>query len=210
MTDRRAPASIKVDLHLHSEYSPDSSTSLEALISRCRELGLGRVALTDHNTAEGALRLARLAPELTIVAEEVRTREGELVGLFITDTIPPRLSAEETLAAIHDMGGLAYVVHPFDRNRASWSPQRLTELADRVDIVEVYNPWADAGANRAAADFARELGKVAAVGSDAHGLAELGRSWMEMEDFDGPKDFLDKLRHARSVITDLSGSSRRA
>jgi predicted metal-dependent phosphoesterase TrpH len=206
----RGPASLKVDLHLHSEYSPDSSTTLDALIARCSELGLDRIALTDHNTAEGALQLARLAPELVIVAEEVRTTEGEVVGLFITETIPPRLSAEETFGRIREMGGLTYVVHPFDRQRASWSPARLAELADSLDIVEVYNPWAEAGANQAAADFARELGKATAVGSDAHGLAELGRSWMEMETFAGAQDFLQKLRQARAVIGDLSGSGRRA
>ena len=210
MRNGRGPASLKVDLHLHSEYSADSSTSLEALIARCRELGLHRIALTDHNTAEGALHLARLAPELTIVAEEVRTTEGEVVGLFITETIPPRLGPEETMGRIHEMGGLTYVVHPFDRNRASWSPRRLAELADSVDIVEVYNPWADSSANRAAADFARELDKVTAVGSDAHGLAELGRSWMEIERFSGAADFLEKLRRARAVITDLSDTGRRA
>jgi predicted metal-dependent phosphoesterase TrpH len=208
--DGRSLAPVKVDLHLHSEYSPDSSTTLGSLIARCRELGLDRIALTDHNTAEGALRLAKMAPALTIVAEEVRTTEGEVVGLFITETIPPRLRAEETMGRIHEMGGLTYVVHPFDRNRASWSSQRMVDLAPLIDIVEVYNPWADAAANRAAADYARELDKVTAVGSDAHGLDELGRSWMEMDPFEAADDFLEKLRLARSVITDLSGSGRRA
>jgi predicted metal-dependent phosphoesterase TrpH len=201
---------LRVDLHLHSDYSPDSSTTLEALVARCREVGLDRIALTDHNTAEGALRLAALAPELAIVGEEVRTLEGEVVGLFITSTIRERRSAEETMDLIHEMGGLTYVVHPFDRNRANWSPQRLLELAPRIDIVEVHNPWADSGSNRAAAEFARDLGKVGATGSDAHGVRELGRSWMEMESFEGPRDFLEKLREARHVISDLSGSGRRA
>jgi predicted metal-dependent phosphoesterase TrpH len=199
---------IKVDLHLHSNYSPDSSTTLEALIARCRELGLDRIALTDHNTAEGALRLAQIAPELAIVGEEVRTTEGEVVGLFITDTVPSHLSPEETMDLIHEMGGLTYVVHPFDRSRASWSPDRLFALAERVDIVEVYNPWADAAANRAASDFARELGKVGSSGSDAHGVAELGRSWMEIEPFVGARDFLEKLRHAQHVIADSRSNER--
>ena len=201
---------LRVDLHLHSEYSPDSSSSLESLVARCHELGLDRIALTDHNTAEGALELARLAPELAIVAEEVRTSEGEVVGLFITETIAPRQSPEKTMDLIHEMGGLTYVVHPFDRNRASWSPHRLAELVEWVDVVEVYNPWAGSSANQAAAAFASEFGKPTAVGSDAHGLAELGRSWMEVETFAGAADFLEKLRRARAVITDLSGSGRRA
>ena len=201
---------MRVDLHLHSRYSHDSSTTLEALISRARECGLDRIALTDHNTVEGALRLAQIAPGLAIVGEEAKTREGEVIGLFITRRIPPYMRPEDAMDQIHEMGGLVYAPHPFDRNRAHYSPERFVELASRIDIVEVYNPWADASANRAAADMAAELGKVTASGSDSHGVDEMGRSWMELEDFEGPADFLDKLARAKHVIQSSSGSGRRA
>jgi predicted metal-dependent phosphoesterase TrpH len=85
---------VRIDLHLHSRFSHDSSTSLEALIERCRELSLDRIALTDHNTVEGALKLAQMAPSLGIVGEEAKTREGEVIGLFITRRIPPYLRPE--------------------------------------------------------------------------------------------------------------------
>ena len=201
---------MRVDLHLHSRYSHDSSTTLEALIARARECGLDRIALTDHNTVEGSLKLAAMAPELAIVGEEAKTREGEVIGLFITRRIPPYLRPEEAMDVIHEMGGLVYVPHPLDRNRAHYTGQRLVELASRIDIVEVYNPWAEAPANRAAAELAAELGKVTATGSDSHGTDELGRSWMEIEPFEGPADFLDKLARAKHVITTSSGSGRRA
>jgi predicted metal-dependent phosphoesterase TrpH len=201
---------VRVDLHLHSRYSPDSATSLEALIERSRECGLDRIALTDHNVVEGSLKLAAMAPELAIVGEEAKTREGEVIGLFITDRIPPYLRPEEAMDLIHQMGGLVYVPHPLDRNRAHYSAERLVELAPRIDVVEVYNPWAEAAANRAAADLAAELGKVTASGSDAHGVKELGRSWMEMDNFDGAADFLEKLAYARHVVTADSGTGRRS
>lgn len=201
---------MRVDLHLHSRYSHDSSTSLEALIARCRECGLDRIALTDHNTADGALELARIAPELAIVGEEVKTREGELIGLFITSTIPPWLRPEEAMDLVHQMGGLTYVPHPLDRNRSHYRPERIVELSSRIDIIESYNPWCDPNANRAAAELAADLGKVTATGSDSHGIDELGRSWMEMEDFDGAADFLLKLAKARHVVTSASGTTRRA
>lgn len=201
---------MRVDLHLHSRYSPDSASSLEAIIQRCRECRLDRIALTDHNVVEGALKLAAMAPELAIVGEEAKTREGEVIGLFITDRIPPYMRPEEAMDLIHQMGGLVYVPHPLDRNRAHYSGDRLVQLAPRIDIVEVYNPWAEAAANRAAADLAVELGKVAASGSDAHGLKELGRSWMEMDPFNGPADFLEKLARARHVVTAESGTGRRS
>jgi predicted metal-dependent phosphoesterase TrpH len=201
---------LRVDLHLHSRYSHDSSTTLDALISRARECALDRIALTDHNTVEGALKLAAMAPELAIVGEEAKTREGEVIGLFITGRVPPYLRPEEAMDLIHEMGGLVYVPHPLDRNRAHYSPDRLLELATRIDIVEVYNPWAEPPANKAAAELAAELGKVTATGSDSHGVAEMGRSWMEIDEFEGAADFLEKLAGAKHVITTSSGSGRRA
>ena len=171
---------------------------------------LDRIALTDHNTVEGALKLAEMAPELAIVGEEAKTREGEVIGLFITRRVPPYLHAEDAMDLIHEMGGLVYVPHPLDRNRAHYSEERLVSLAPRIDIVEVHNPWADAAANQAAARLASELGKITATGSDSHGVTEMGRTWMEMEAFDGPADFLAKLAHAKHVVTSASGTGRRA
>jgi predicted metal-dependent phosphoesterase TrpH len=201
---------LRVDLHLHSRYSHDSSTTLESLIDRARECTLERIALTDHNTVEGALRLAQMAPDLAIVGEEAKTREGEVIGLFITRRIPPYLRPEDAMDLIHEMGGVVYVPHPLDRSRSHYSGERLVELAPRIDVLEVYNPWADAAANTAAAQLAAELGKLTATGSDSHGVAEIGRSWMEMKEFDGAGDFLVKLADARHVVTSTSGTGRRA
>src|SRR5215472_10850836 len=131
-----------------------------------------------------------MAPQLAIVGEEAKTREGELIGLFISARIPPWLRPEEAMDLVHEMGGLTYLPHPLDRNRAHYSESRIVALAERIDIIETYNPWADSKANEAAASLAMELGKVTATGSDSHGVAELGRSWMEMDDFSGPSDFL--------------------
>jgi predicted metal-dependent phosphoesterase TrpH len=201
---------VRVDLHLHSHYSHDGQSSLQELIQRCAEIGLDRIALTDHNTVEGAQALAKLAPELAIVGEEAKTREGEVIGLFISNLISPYLPPEEVMDRIHGMGGLTYMPHPLDRSRAHFSPERIVELADRIDIIETYNAWCDPAANEATARLAKDLGKVAATGSDSHAARELGRSWMEMEAYTTPRDFLEKLRHARHVITASSGTGRRA
>ena len=201
---------MKVDLHLHSHFSHDGRSSLEELIARCKECGLDRIALTDHNTVEGALTLARMVPGLAIVGEEVKTLEGEVIGLFITTRVPPYLPPEEVFELIHGMGGLTYIPHPLDRRRANFSAERIAELADGIDIIETYNPWCEAEANQAAARLAEELGKVAATGSDSHAAHELGRSWMEMDAFGDPQDFLEKLKYARHVVTASSGTGRRA
>jgi predicted metal-dependent phosphoesterase TrpH len=144
------------------------------------------------------------------VGEEARTREGEVIGLFITDRIPPFLPAENVMDMIHEMGGLTYIPHPLDRRRANFRAERIVELADKIDIIETYNAWCEPATNQAAARLATELGKVAATGSDSHSARELGSSWMEIENYAGPQDFLEKLRHARHVVTASSGTGRRA
>jgi predicted metal-dependent phosphoesterase TrpH len=201
---------VRVDLHLHSNFSHDGRSSLEELVRRCVECGLDRIALTDHNTVEGAIELARIAPELTIVGEEAKTREGEVIGLFITSRLPPYLPPEDVMDLVHAMGGLTYIPHPFDRHRANFRAERLIELADRIDIIETYNAWCEPAENHAAARFATDLGKVCATGSDAHAASELGRSWMEIDEYTSPQDFLDRLRLARHVVTASSGTGRRA
>ena len=200
---------MRVDLHLHSRFSHDSRTTLDELIERSGECGIDRIALTDHNTVEGALELARTAPELAIVGEEAKTLEGEVIGLFITRRLPPYQRPEQVMDLVHEMGGLTYIPHPFDRNRSHFRADSLVELAGRIDIIEVYNPWCDPAANAAAARLAADLGKVTATGSDAHSAHELGRSWMEMDDYVDVADFLAKLRDARHVVTAKSGTGRR-
>jgi predicted metal-dependent phosphoesterase TrpH len=144
------------------------------------------------------------------VAEEVKTSEGEIIGLFIDATIAAGASPEEVCDRIHAVGGLTYACHPLDRRRAAFAPERLVELAPRLDIIETYNSWAHPEANRAAAVLCRELGRVPAAGSDAPAAHELGRCWMEMDAYDGVGDFLDKLRGARHVVNTPSGLGRRA
>lgn len=201
---------LRVDLHLHSYYSHDGRSSLEDLAARAGECKLDRIALTDHNTVEGALLFANMAPQLVIVGEEIKTTEGEVIGLFMTGHVPPFLAPEDAMDRIHAMGGLTYVPHPLDRRRANFLEARVVALAPRIDILETYNPWCDGEANRAAARLAEDLGVVSATGSDAHSALELGRSWMEMEDFEDVPDFLVKLRQARHVVTAASGTGRRA
>jgi predicted metal-dependent phosphoesterase TrpH len=194
---------------MHSRYSHDSSTGLEELAARARELGLARIALTDHNTAQGALALQELEPELVVAGEEVKTTEGEVIGLFINRTIKAWQSPEAVMDEIHEMGGLVYVPHPFDRWRANFAPHRLVALADRIDVIEGYNQWADAGANDAATEMARDLGKPVAFGSDAHSVRELGHSWIEVEPFIDSADLLEKLSRATGHRTEVSGTQRR-
>ena len=113
---------------------------------------------------------------------------------------------------IHEMGGLTYVPHPLDRHRAHFSPERIVELADRIDIIETYNPWCEPAANQAAARAGRGPGQGHRRRDPTRTAAsELGRSWMEIEDLhDARRTSWRSLRSARHVVTASSGTGRRA
>ena len=89
---------LKADLHIHTEYSMDCNTPLKKLIDRCLELGINCVAIADHGTIEGALRMQSIAPFPVIVAEEVLTPDGEIMGVFLKEGIPSGLSVEQVIS----------------------------------------------------------------------------------------------------------------
>lgn len=185
-------------MHTHSEYSPDSRTTLAAQAAALVAAGIDAVCATDHNTIEGALRLRDLAGDKlrVIVGEEISSRDGEIIGLFIEKGIRRDLSAEETIARIHDQGGLVSVPHPFSRNRRYHIKREALERnAAQFDCVEVFNAReALMRDNRRAGAWAMERGIAGAAGSDAHRASEIGNAWIEVDEFAGRDDFVAALR----------------
>jgi predicted metal-dependent phosphoesterase TrpH len=187
---------IKIDLHVHTKYSGDSDITLEKLVQRCAELRFGAIAVTDHGTAEGALKLSKEpTPFKIIVGEEIASSEGEIIGLFLKATIPNGLSPEETIKRIRGQGGLVYVPHPFDHYRSS-ALQRdtLERIAKDIDIVEVFNARTIPAQNLTLpAKFATSHNLLKGAGSDSHSTRELGRAYVNVPDFEGPGDFLKAM-----------------
>lgn len=184
-------------MHTHCEHSRDSRTPVAVQAAAIRRAGLDVVCATDHDTIDGALRLRELAGGFrVIVGEEITSRDGDLVGLFLERAVPRGLSAEETIARIHDQGGLVSVPHPFSRNRLNHiRREALERTAGLVDFVEVFNARELTGAeNRSAAAWAAAHGIVGAAGSDAHRAFELGHAWIEMDDFADRDGFLAAAR----------------
>ncbi len=105
-------------MHTHSEASPDSRTKVADQARAVRAAGLDVVCATDHNTILGALRMREIADGFrVVVGEEISSRDGEIIGLFLESAVPRDLTGEETIARIHDQGGLVVVPHPFSINR---------------------------------------------------------------------------------------------
>lgn len=197
-------------MHTHSEYSPDSRTPLAVQAAALVAAGIDVVCATDHNTIEGALRLRELAAEglRVIVGEEISSRDGEIIGLFLETPVPRDLPAEETIARIHDQGGIVSVPHPFSRNRLyHLRRDALERVWSTVDCIEVFNAReAFAADNRRAEAFAREHRIPGAAGSDAHRASEIGHAWIEVDDFTGPRDFVASIRGG-DVHGRLTGSA---
>jgi glycosyltransferase involved in cell wall biosynthesis len=193
---------IHVDLHMHTDHSPDCATPVHALLDTAERVGLGAIAITDHNEISGALEARERADGIkVIVAEEVKTADqGEVIGLFIEEKIPRGMTLQETIAEIRRQGGLVYVPHPFDRMHAVPDYEHLLDVVEEIDAIEVFNPRvAFPGFNEEAARFAAKYRIVAGAGSDSHVVQGLGSVKIRMRDFDGPEEFLESLRDADIV-----------
>jgi predicted metal-dependent phosphoesterase TrpH len=190
---------LRIDLHTHTFHSPDALTSPARFVEECRRKGLTCVAVTDHDTVAGALAVRDLAaagPGLRIiVGEEIRSRDGEIIGLFLTEEVPPGLDARETIERIRAQGGLVSLPHPTDRFRGGIGAERFAELAPLADIAEVMNARTTmARDNDAAARLAAEHDLVPVAVSDAHSPGELGRAYVEAPAFETPQELLEALR----------------
>lgn len=202
------PGMMKIDLHCHSEASADCSTPLELFPARCRERGVWVQAITDHDQIWGAQKLQEMVEEekikkagfpLTIiVGEEVSTVNGEIIGLFLKERVPPGMSPRETVAAIKEQGGLVLLPHGFDPlKRWRLQPTALETVADQIDVVETFNArisqlrW-----NQAAVDWSKLHGVAMSAGSDAHTLADIGSAWVEVpvQQVRKPQDLLTALQ----------------
>jgi predicted metal-dependent phosphoesterase TrpH/glycosyltransferase involved in cell wall biosynthesis len=196
---------IHVDLHMHTDHSPDCATPPLVLLEAAKAAGLGAIAITDHNEVSGAFAARELAEEIggieVIVAEEVKTAEqGEVIGLFLDERIERGMTMAETIAEIRRQGGLVYVPHPFDRLHSVPDYEHLLGMVEEIDILEVFNPRVTLTAfNEEAVRFAAKYRIVPGAGSDSHVAQGLGSVMIRLHDFEGPEEFLEAMRSADIV-----------
>ena len=191
---------VRVDCHLHTVASGDAVLTLEQLAERARQAALDVVCITDHNEISAAVTATgRDLGVRVIVGEEIRTPDGDIIGLFLTERVPYVLPVSEVVTRIKAQGGLVYAPHPFDPLRSGLG-RVLPGLcaAGAVDIVEVFNgKIADKAPNERARALAAAYALPGGAGSDAHDAPGVGAAYLEMPDFDGPASFLAALADAR-------------
>jgi predicted metal-dependent phosphoesterase TrpH len=190
---------IAVDLHMHTSWSHDCSIEIDDLLDHAEQIGLGGIAVTDHNAFGGAREAydrARQRDLVVIPGEEVKTdHQGEVIGLFLEEEIPKGMSFADTIAAIREQGGVVYLPHPFDRMHAIPDPATLHRHLADVDVLEVYNArLLRESFNHEALRFARKYRLLQGAGSDAHVLQGVGTGGLRMRRFENAEEFLLSLR----------------
>lgn len=199
-----AAGRVRVDMHTHTMWSGDCTTTPDELVEALSDGELGVVCVTDHNTISGAVALRDRLPCRVIVGQEVKTSRGEMIGLFLQERLPHRIKPEEASARIRGQGGLVYVPHPYDPMRHCLAADVIEALSadGAIDAIEVINGKTSlAHLNQRAADTASRWDLAAGAGSDAHVPLGFGAACVEMDDFpDGDAAaFLAALRAARPM-----------
>lgn len=191
------------DIHIHSTHSRrtkvyyDGVNSPREILERARRIGLGAVAITDHDRIKGSLEAMKLSGKygvMVIPGVEVTSSRGHILALGVSEVIPKGLSVEETVDKVREQAGLAIAAHPFDVRR-----EGIGNAARHCDAVEVFNSQnLDRISNRKAEGFAEKLKMPKTAGSDAHSTGLMGNGVIEIlpEPYD-IDEILGKIRKGK-------------
>lgn len=180
----------KADTHIHTKYSgfskysfipfPESIAEPKTMVQAAGKKGLDVVCITDHDSIEGAVQakkqtLGNHQKVEVVIGEEISSRDGEILALFIEEFIKPNQSAEETIDLIHDQGGIAVAPHPFSVHCPclGWKISQLD-----LDGIEIFNAIHREGfSNLVALKEGCVNGEAKMGGSDAHSPKMVGNGY---------------------------------
>jgi len=163
---------LSVELHVHSALSYDGRDPIDLILEQAAAVDLDAIAITDHDEIDASLEAVDLAGEYDLIGIpgiEISSKAGHILGMGVTEAVPPGLPYGKTLERIHEQGGIAIVPHPFQESRHGVMARITREELATADSIEVYNSRLLTGrANRQAERFARGHGLPMTAGSDAH------------------------------------------
>lgn len=192
----------KVIFHVHTKYSKDSILTFPFLLIMCKLKKIDAIAITDHNTISGAIKYKPLLLKHhidVIVSEEISTKEGEIIGLYLKKRVEPNLSVEETVQEIKKQDGLIYIPHPYDlkRQKSVISSNALKRIKNDVDFIECHNGRnAEEIYSKIQNEIAEKLNLRKIIGSDAHTFYELGRNYCLVDSYN-KKDLVKTIENAK-------------
>lgn len=205
---------IRAEFHIHTRYSKDSFLNGLFLFVMLKIKHIDCVAITDHNEINGAVKYGPRFEKhgiTVIIGEEIFSKDGEIIGLYLHERIKPGMSAEETVSAIKEQNGIVYVPHPYDkkRNKTVLTPEAFERVKDYVDIVEIHNGRNISGVfSKEQKEIADKYKKTPVVGSDAHTFFEIGRNVCILEFIDRERLVLS-LNSAEFIKSDCLWLSHR-
>ena len=175
---------LTCDLHVHTSYSKDGESSVEDILRAAEAAGLDAIAITDHDSVDGAKKALTLPSSVLVIPGiEVSTKQGHLLVLGVTEIIPAGLDVVDTVNIARRMGALLILPHPYHVWRHGVARRKKVGMSV-VDAVESFNSRYIVGsANKKAARIAKRLGKPCVGGSDAHNakFVGFGRTFVEAE-----------------------------
>lgn len=192
---------IRVDFHTHSTASPDGGITAQQYQQILADGVLDCIAITDHNTIDLAVRLNAELGDKIIIGEEIDTKQGEIIGLFLRQAVPAGMELSEAIAAIKAQGGLVYVPHPFETIRKGIQKQDLDDSVNQLDIIEVYNGRAVAQNKGPQATVWARLRQIPGVASsDAHGLKGVGTAYTILKEIPSVENLVGQLEKAKLTM----------
>lgn len=185
---------LKIDLHVHTFYSEDASTTLKELIHCAKETGLDGIAITDHGTLQAARKINKKSKLVVISGLEIEALGGHILALNIKTLIPPKLSITETVQKIHDAGGVAIIAHPGAILKTIFR-QKIAQKSN-LDAVETINSAAFPYSLSTCLSnhLADRLNLPRTAGSDAHHPAEIGTAFTIIDADSNPNDIAEAIR----------------
>jgi predicted metal-dependent phosphoesterase TrpH len=175
---------LTCDLHVHTNFSKDGESSVEEILKKADEEGLDAIAITDHDSVDGAKKALSIESKVLVIPGiEVSTKQGHLLVLGVTEIIPAGLDVVATVNIARRMGALAILPHPYHVWRHGVARRKKSGM-HIVDAVEAFNSRYIVGsANEKAARIAKRLGKPCVGGSDAHNakFVGFGRTYVDAE-----------------------------
>lgn len=194
---------LKLDLHIHSCFSLDAQNSIEEIVKRAKKIGLDGIAITDHDTINGAIAAKKYVEEnsidlVIIPGVEVTTSKGHIIVLGILEEITKKLSPKETIKKAKELGGIVIVPHPFHPFRHGVGDFGNLD----VDAVEVFNSRYITGySNKKADKIAKINGYPAVAGSDAHMVEAIGFGVTKVDAKPELNSILDGIKKGRTKLT---------
>jgi len=176
---------LKLDLHIHSQYSEDGAGSPQEIIKILKKKGLNGMAITDHNTLKGGLEALKVAPKdfLVIPGVEISTKEGHIIALNLKEDIPRNMSVEDTIDKILEENGIPIVPHLF-RSMSGIKEEKLKLVKDKIPAIEVFNGCSVPQSNLKVAKIAKKYKLGGTGGSDAHIPKYVGCSYTTVDTTD--------------------------